>query len=141
MRCEEIMSAEVEVAQVGETVAESARKMRDLNIGFLPICDRAGVVQGVVTDRDLAIRVLAEELGPASPVEEVLTEETVTCSPEDDVAEAERLMRVNQKSRILCLDEAGRLAGVISLADLAQYEDAERAGAVIGDVTEREATH
>jgi len=141
LRCEEIMTTEVEVARIGDSVAESARKMRDLNIGFLPVCDQADVVQGVVTDRDLAIRVLADERGPATAVEEVMTEEVVTCRPEDDVSQVERLMRTNQMSRILCLDESGRVAGVISLADLAQYEEAGRAGEVIGDVTEREVSH
>jgi CBS domain-containing protein len=138
MRCDELMTAEVEVARAGETVRDAARKMRDLNIGFLPVIDAADLVQGVVTDRDITLRVVAEGLPGSTPVEEVMTEDVVSCHPHDDVRRAEQLMRVNQKARVLCIDDDGRVAGVISTADIAQYEDEGRTGNLIGDVTARE---
>ena len=68
-----------------------------------------------------------------------MTEEVITCSPDDDVERAEQLMRTNQKARLVCVDETGRVVGVVGLADLAQYETERRAGQVVADVTGREA--
>jgi CBS domain-containing protein len=138
MLCEELMTSEVEVLDVGTSVREAARRMRDLNLGFLPIVDDAQQLVGVLTDRDIALRVVADDRPLDIPVDEVMTEEVISCRPDDDVERAEELMRVNQKARLVCLDEGGRVAGVLSLADIAQYEDETRAGSVIADVTERE---
>jgi CBS domain-containing protein len=139
MRCEELMTSEVEIAGIGQTVAEAARRMRDLNIGFLPVCDDAQQLIGVLTDRDIALRVVAEERRYDIAVEEVMTEEVITCRPEEDIERAEELMRTNQKARLVCVDDTGHVAGVISLTDITQYEDETRAAAVVADVTEREA--
>ncbi|HEY7375312.1 MAG TPA: CBS domain-containing protein [Polyangia bacterium] len=138
MLCEELMTSEVEVLEVGTSVREAAKRMRDLNLGFLPIIDDAQQLVGVLTDRDIALRVVAGDRPVDVPVDEVMTEDVISCRPDDDVERAEELMRVNQKARLVCLDEAGRVAGVISLADIAQYEDETRAGSVIADVTARE---
>jgi CBS domain-containing protein len=138
MLVEELMTSEVEVLDVGTSVREAARRMRDLNLGFLPIIDDAQQLVGVLTDRDIALRVVADDRQLDIPVDEVMTEEVISCRPEDDVERAEELMRVNQKARLVCLDEGGRVAGVISLADIAQYDDETRAGSVIADVTARE---
>jgi predicted transcriptional regulator len=62
----------------------------------------------------------------------------ISCRPDDDLERVEDLMRANQKARLPVIDERGRVAGVISIADIAQYEDACRAGDVVGDITERE---
>ena len=139
MRCEELMTSEVEALHVGATVREAARKMRQLNIGFLPIVDDSQQLVGVLTDCDIALRLVAENLKTSTAVEQVMTEEVITCSPDDDVERAEALMRVNQKARLVCIDEAGDVVGVISMSDLAQYDEEGRAGDVMADVTEREA--
>ena len=138
MLCEELMTSEVEVLDVGTSVREAARRMRDLNLGFLPIVDDAQQLVGVLTDRDIAVRVVAEDRSPDVPVDEVMTEDVISCRPDDDVERAEELMRVNQKARLVCVDDAGHVAGVISLADIAQYETEARAGGVMADVTARE---
>jgi CBS domain-containing protein len=139
MRCEDLMTSEVEIARAGEAVGEAARRMRDLNIGFLPICDDAEQLVGVITDRDIAMRVVAEDRQSNVAVEDVMTEDVVTCRPDDESEQAEELMRVNQIARLVCVDEGGKIAGVISLADIAQYESELRAGELVADVTEREA--
>jgi CBS domain-containing protein len=139
MRCEDVMTGELEVATVGETVLSAATKMRDMNIGFLPVCssaDRSAV--GTLTDRDIALRVVAEERPSSTLVEEVMSPDLVACRPQDDLKIAEELMRTNQVSRVLCIDDGGRVAGVISLADIAQYDSERRAGQLLADVTERE---
>jgi CBS domain-containing protein len=138
MRCEELMTAGVEALRLRDTTRDAARKMRDANVGFMPVLDDSEEVVGVLTDRDVVVRVVAEALPLETRVEDVMTEEVISCAPGDDLERAEALMRANQKARLVVMDESGRLAGVISIADIAQYEDARRAGDIVGDITERE---
>jgi CBS domain-containing protein len=139
MRCEEIMKRDVECVEPTEPVQAAARRMRDANVGFLPVCDSSRKVLGAITDRDIAIRIVAEGLPPTTAAADVMTQEVVACRPGDDVTRAEQLMGTHQKSRMICTDESGRLAGVISLSDIAQVEDASRASQTMKQVTEREA--
>ena len=114
--------------------------MRDRNIGFLPVCDADGSLAGVVTDRDLTIRVLAEHRSPSTTrVAEVMTQELLTCSADDDLEHAQALMAHHQKSRIICVDVQGCPAGVISLSDLANIEDGTKAAGVLQSIVAREA--
>jgi CBS domain-containing protein len=139
MRCETIMKRDVECITPQETVQDAARLMRDDRIGFLPVCDDSRKVLGTVTDRDLAMRVLAEGRAPSTRVEAVLTREVVACRPDEDLRHAEELMGRHQKSRIMCVDEQGRLVGVISLSDIAQKEKGTRASQTLREVSQREA--
>jgi CBS domain-containing protein len=139
MRCEEIMKHDVECVSPRDTVEDAAIRMRDENVGFLPVCDQSKKVLGTLTDRDIAIRLIAAKKPASTFVEEIMTREVVACRPKDDVREAERLMAKNHKSRIVCVDEEGRLAGVISLSDIAQHERGGRASETLRGVSEREA--
>jgi len=125
MRCEEIMKRDVRTISPDDTVQAAAAIMRDANIGFLPVCDAtSGRVVGTLTDRDIAIRVVAEGHPASVSVGQVMTREVVTCSPEEDVRTAAQRMAAAKKSRIIVTDESGRPVGVISLSDLAQVEGA-----------------
>jgi len=139
MRCEQIMKKDLECVSPQDTVQSAARRMRDENVGFLPVSDQARKVLGTVTDRDLAIRVLASGGPSTTRVEEVMTREVVSCRPEDDLRTAEQLMAKNHKSRIMCIDSQGRLVGVISLSDIAQQEKGDKAAQTLRQVSEREA--
>jgi CBS domain-containing protein len=98
--------------------------MRDAGIGFLPVCDDERHLLGVLTDRDIAVRVCATGRAPSeTPVQDIMSRDIVGCSPSDPVSVAESLMAKNLKSRIVMIDDDGRLVGLISLVDLAQYED------------------
>jgi CBS domain-containing protein len=142
MRCDELMTTEIEIVGIGETVGDAARKMRDANVGFIPVCQSDGSPLGTLTDRDIAIRVVAEDRPATTPVEEVMSTELVSCKTNDDILRAQELMRVNLVNRILCVDEAGRLAGILSLSDFAQYDDEQRVGALARDIASREtSTH
>jgi CBS domain-containing protein len=138
MRCEEIMKREVECVSPRDTVEDAAATMRDENVGFLPICDQSKRVLGTLTDRDIAIRLVAAKKPGGTAVEEIMTREVVACHPEDDVREAERLMAEEHKSRIMCVDGGGQLVGVISLSDIAQHERGKRASDTLRQVSERE---
>lgn len=131
------MISPVECAVLDEPVSEVARRMRDGNIGFLPVCSWEGKVLGAVTDRDLAVRSLAEGASPGRPVRELMTPLVVSLSADDDVRAAGALMREHRTQRVVVVDEAGRALGVVSLADLARA-DASSAGAVLREVVGRE---
>jgi CBS domain-containing protein len=139
MRCETIMKNDVECITPQTTVQDAARRMRDGGFGFLPVCDASRKALGTVTDRDLAVRILAEGRAPSTPVDAVLTREVVACQPGDDLRRAEDLMGRYQKSRIMCVDGDGKLVGVISLSDIAQKEKGARAAQTLRQVSGREA--
>lgn len=118
--CEVLMQTDVECASPADSVATAAQQMRQANIRFLPVCDRLGKVLGAVTDRDIAIRVVAEELPASTPVADIMTRNVAFCGAQDDIGKAEALMALNRQSRVICVDEAGRMEGLISLADIRQ---------------------
>lgn len=137
MRCEDIMKHHVRCVSPRDTVRGAALQMREENVGFLPVCAPSRKVIGTLTDRDLAIRVLADGLPPTTLIEDVFSHEVIACHPEDDLRKAEELMSKHRKSRIVCVDGNGRLAGVISLSDIAQREP--EAWQMLRTVSEREA--
>ncbi len=139
MRCERIMKKNVECVSPRDSIEEAAIRMRDDNIGFLPVCDQSRQVLGTLTDRDIAIRLVAAKKPASTLIEDVMTREVVACSPKDDIRDAERAMAKNHKSRIMCVDEDGRLLGVISLSDVAQHEKGGRASETLREISEREA--
>lgn len=138
MYCREIMTQDVQFVSPEDTIQTAAEKMRDHAVGFLPVIDKENRLRGAVTDRDLAIRALADALPADSLVAGVMTSEIVACSPNDDLDAAEKLMSRMKKSRILCV-ENDRVVGVISLSDIAQAEGVRKTGKVLREVTEREA--
>lgn len=123
MLCADLMTTDVSCVPANELVRDAAEKMRDKGIGFLPVCDAEGVVIGVVTDRDLAVRALADGLETTARVEDVMSRDIVALSPLDDVRRAEQLMAERQIQRILVTDDEEHLQGVISLSDIARGDD------------------
>jgi len=141
MLCEDIMKRDIECVSPADSVEDAARVMRDENLGFLPVCDQSNQVLGTITDRDVAVRAVAEGLPGATPVEDVMTGEVVACSPKDGIEIALQLMAENHKSRIMCLDEEGRLVGVISLSDIAQLAQIGEASETLRQVSDRESSN
>ncbi len=137
MLCEEIMKREVECTGLNDSAQSAAQRMLEENIGFLPVCDQAKRAIGTITDRDIAVRLVARGLPASVKIADIMTREVVSCGPKDDVRKAERLMARNHKSRIVCLDDDGYLVGVISLSDIAE-KDRDRAGQTLAEVSERE---
>ena len=137
MLCEEIMRRDVKCVDPDDTAQSAARVMLDENVGFLPVCEHGRVV-GAVTDRDIAIRLVAGGLSCSARISDVMTKDILSCSPSDDVREAQKLMAEKRKSRIICLDDRGHLAGIISLSDLAKKESG-LAAQILGEISSREA--
>jgi len=137
MLCRDIMKTKIECVTPTDAASAAAAKMRDANIGFLPVCDGAGKVVGVVTDRDIAIRLVAEQRSFTLPVSEIMTREVVFCRPDDDLEEAKKQMAERRKSRVVCLDDQDTLVGVISLSDLIGYDEVG-AARTMTEVSQRE---
>jgi protein-L-isoaspartate(D-aspartate) O-methyltransferase len=135
MNCQDVMVAPVQCARLGEPIVAVARRMRDESLGFLPVCDASRRALGVVTDRDLAVRALAEG-GIDLRVEDVMTPLVVSCFPEDGVDRALELMREHQTARVLVVSRRGVPLGVVSLSDLARVPGVQ-AGALLRDITGR----
>ena len=139
MLCRDVMNKDVVVCAEGDTVAECARLMREHCIGFVPVVDGGGQVSGVVTDRDLALRVVAEGRPANTTLRTVMTPDVRICRPWDSLRAAERKMAAVRKSRLVVADEDGCCAGVISLSDVAQADTRALAGHVLYEITQREA--
>jgi CBS domain-containing protein len=138
MLCSEIMKHPVKWVCETDTAMIAARVMREENIGFLPVCDKSGRVIGTLTDRDLALRVVAENVPAETHVAELMTRNLVRCSPDDEIQTAEQLMGTQHKSRIVCTDDAGHLLGVVSIADIAKHDDGWRVARTVRKITSRE---
>jgi CBS domain-containing protein len=139
MLCEEIMKQKVERVSLQDTAQHAAHLMRNEKVGFLPVCDETGKVLGTITDRDIAIRLVADDKPASTHVADIMTRQVVACRPQDKVKDAEKLMAQKRKSRIMCIDEGGKLIGIISLSDIAQHDRKGRVSDTIRGVTEREA--
>jgi CBS domain-containing protein len=140
MRCSQLMETDVRVCGLSDRVADVARVMRDRSLGFVPVCDPQGRPVGVVTDRDLAIRVVATGRSiDTTQVVEVMTPLAITCSAGDELEVAEQLMISHQKGRVICTWLDGRIAGIISLADIFEVETSERACRIFRAIASREA--
>ena len=127
MLCAEVMKHDFEFVKPSDNIHTAARKMRDRGIGFLPVCDAQGRPVGTLTDRDIAIRVAAQDERPSNVgVADVMTNEVVTCNANGDLREAEEAMASARKSRIMCVDDTGKLVGVISLSDVIERETDDR---------------
>ena len=128
MKCADVMNKNLEWLTEKDTILQAATVMAEAGIGFLPICDARQRVVGVVTDRDLTTRALAKRIAPeTTSATLIMSSPAVTCLETADVTEAEDLMAVERKSRIVITDAEGKLTGVVSLADLVEQVAAARA--------------
>jgi CBS domain-containing protein len=137
MKLGEIMTSEVEVIQPDDTLQAAAKKMRDRNIGFLPVCD-GEVLMGVLSDRDITIRALADSMDlNVMLCRDLMTTPAIYCFEDQDVSEAARIMAENQIRRLVVLSrDDKRLVGVVSLGDLARNETTGLSGKVLQKVSE-----
>ena len=125
MRCSEIMTKSVKTATSSMPLSEVAALMRDGDMGAVPVVDEGKLI-GIVTDRDIVVRSVAEGKADASTVANAMTAELFTVRPDDFAFEAIRLMGDKQVRRIPVVGANGELAGIISMADVALEMEDER---------------
>lgn len=120
MQVSELMTKTVKTIDAGATLQEAAQLMRDLDVGILPVAD-GGRPTGMLTDRDIVIRALAEARDPRQTrVRDVITPRVFSILEERDVEEAAELMAKEQVRRLLVVDAQQRAVGIISLGDLSR---------------------
>ncbi len=137
MLVRDIMTKNVECVAPDDTLQTAARKMRDLDVGPMPVCDNDRLA-GMLTDRDIAIRAVAEGRDPNSTkVRDAMTPDLVYCFEDQNVEEAAELMRDRQIRRVLVLNRDKKLTGIVSLGDLAVEGPSKRqAGETVRAVSE-----
>ena len=141
MKLSEIMTRDVVVMQPDDSLQSAAKKMRDRNIGFLPVCDGEDLL-GVISDRDITIRALADGMDVNIMLgRDLMTSPAIYCFDDQDISEAAKIMEENQIRRLVVMGrEDKRLVGVISLGDIARNESADRSGQVLQKVSEPDGT-
>ena len=139
MKVSEIMTQDVEIIQPDDTLRLAAQKMRDRDIGFLPVCDGESLM-GVLSDRDIAIRALADGMDINVMLgRDLMTTPALYCFDDQDVTEAAKVMGDNQIRRLVILGrENERVVGVISLGDLVRRGITDLSGQVLQKVSEPE---
>lgn len=136
----EIMSTDCVTVTSLDNIYEIAVKMKEHNIGFIPVVDGKKMI-GVVTDRDLVVRGYAEKHSGSTAVDQVMTTSIRTASPEMTVDEAAELM-AEQQIRRLPVVQNGELIGIVSLGDLAIREIfVNEAGEALSEISERSHLH
>jgi len=139
MLCREIMTPNPEYVLPSDPVMKAAKLMKSEDVGPIPIVDdKDGKrLAGIVTDRDLAIKVVAEARDPRTTlVKEVMTDDVVTCKENEDVNQALKLMQENQVRRIPVVDQSDHLLGIIAQADVAtRLGQAQTTGKVVEDIS------
>jgi len=119
MLLKEIMTHNVEVVSPGDTLEQAAKKMEELDVGPMPVCEGNRVV-GMLTDRDITVRATAAGCDPKTTlVGDAMTQDIICCYEDQDVQDAAKLMQEKQIRRLLVMTRANTLAGIVSLGDLA----------------------
>jgi len=130
----EAMTPNPTTVEPGTTAQDAARIMTSEDIGSLPIVEGDRLV-GVVTDRDIAIRIVAEGKGADVPIGEIASKDVVTVDPEQSLEEAARLMAEHQVRRLPVTEEDGKLVGVLAQADIAQTGHDALTGEVVQQIS------
>ncbi|HZQ82475.1 MAG TPA: CBS domain-containing protein [Gaiellaceae bacterium] len=132
----ELMTVRPRTVKVGDSIVEAAKLMKGEDSGIAPIVDGNRLV-GVITDRDIAIRIVAEGRDPcATKVEEIASTNLVTIDPQQELDEALRLMAKHQIRRLPVVEEDGKLVGIVAQADVARHAASNRTGEVVEEISE-----
>lgn len=135
LRASEIMTKSVRTATREMSLSDVATMMRDGDMGAVPVVD-GGKLIGIVTDRDIVVRAVAESKTADTPIGEVMTTELFTVAPDDFVFEAIRLMGDKQIRRIPVVSTDGSLAGIIAIADVAlEMEDEKEIAETLEEIS------
>ena len=134
-RITELMTPNPRTIDQNKPVSDAAKMMRDEDVGLAPIVDGDRLV-GTVTDRDIAIRIVAEGKDPATTkVIEIASRELITIDPQQDLNEAMKLMARHQVRRLPVVEEDGKLVGVVAQADIAEHASGKKTGEVVEQIS------
>jgi CBS domain-containing protein len=140
MKISEVMTTEVETIGAEQTAREAASFMLRADAGSIPVCD-GGRVIGMITDRDIAVRGVAEGRGPDTPVSELMSDGIICAREDEDIATVAKRMSDEQVRRLPVLDADDKLCGIVSLGDLAREGRGETAEQALEGVSSPGGSH
>jgi CBS domain-containing protein len=134
------MTSDVCLVDPDRRICEAAQMMADQDIGALPVGENDRLV-GMITDRDIAVRAVAMGLGPDTKIRDVMSQEVLYCFDEEELEDAAQNMASCKVRRLPVLNRDKRLVGIISIGDLAHYEDTSQTGQAIADISAPGGSH
>jgi CBS domain-containing protein len=140
MKVSDAMSRDVAVASPTESIRNAAKVMAKIDAGVLPVGENDRLV-GMITDRDIAIRAVAQGKSPTTKVRDIMSEEVLYCYDDQDLDEVAQNMSEKKIRRLPVVNREKRLVGIISLGDLARNEDAGKTGETISHISEPGGQH
>lgn len=141
MLLKDIMTPTVERVPKDASVQDVARRMETIDVGMIPVYDGDRLV-GMVTDRDIVLRVVAEGQDAATtPAHAVMTPEVIYCYEDQDIEEAAEVMERQQIRRLIVLNRSKRLVGIVALGDLATHRQGKKiAGEALSQISKESRT-
>ena len=140
MKVSDVMSHDVQLTTPKQSIRDAARIMAKIDAGALPVGENDRLV-GVITDRDIAVRAVAEGKAPTTKVRDVMSQEVLYCFDDQDLDEVARNMADQKVRRLPVLNREKRLVGIISFGDLARNEDTDTTGETICSISEPGGEH
>jgi CBS domain-containing protein len=140
MQIHEAMTREVRLVNPDQTIREAASLMSECDAGSLPVGQENRLV-GVITDRDIAIRAVAQGKSPDTPVREIMSAEVLYCFEDEDAEHVARNMGDNQVRRLPVLNRAKQLVGIVSIGDLALNAKPDTVGEAVAEISKPGGSH
>ena len=142
MTCKEVMTKNPKTCAPTDTVQQAAQLMKSEDVGPIPIVGTDGKLEGIITDRDIVLKVVAEGRdAKTTKLADVMSTDLITCTTDGDIEETLDLMEDNQVRRIPVVDASGRLVGIISQADVAtRLDDSEKTAELVEDISKAAAS-
>ena len=140
MQVSEAMSDDVKIANPNQSIRDAARLMAEIDAGILPVGENDKLV-GVITDRDIAIRAVGADKGPATPIREIMSKDVKYCFEDDDLDDIAQNMADIKVRRLLVLNREKRLVGILSLGDMALTDGPSNAGSALCGISEPGGEH
>jgi CBS domain-containing protein len=134
MKVHEAMTDDVLVVNPQQRICDAARIMADEDVGALPVAENDRLV-GMLTDRDIAVRAVADGLGPDTPVADVMSREVLYCFEDDELDDVAENMGGNQVRRLPVLNRDKRLVGIVAVCDLVQEDGTRRVGKAVAGIS------
>ncbi|MFL6730816.1 MAG: CBS domain-containing protein [Sphingomicrobium sp.] len=140
MKVSEVMTRDVQTVRPDQTAREAASFMLRADAGSIPVTEGDRLI-GMITDRDIAVRGVAEGYGPETPVRELMTNDMVCARVDDDVEDAASKMGDAQVRRLPVIDDQEKLCGIVSLGDLSRESDVDCAAEALEGVSQPGGQH
>jgi CBS domain-containing protein len=141
MKIAECMTRDVQTVKADQPIQEAAQFMLRADAGSMPVCDGERII-GMVTDRDITVRAVAQGRGPDTPVREAMSEQVLCCYEDEEIEEVAMKMSDAQVRRFPVLSrDSDRLVGMVSLGDLSRSDQGEAASLALGGITDPGGAH